>query len=79
MVMATIIGMPEQLSDSDRAILTFEAHAPRAIGSKEEAITTQLGLTPVRYYQKLNLLLDDPSALSEFPQLVRRLQRLRDR
>nr|WP_083584181.1 DUF3263 domain-containing protein [Corynebacterium sp. NML130628] len=77
--MPTIIGMPEQLSDSDRAILNFEAHAPRAIGAKEEAITTQLGLTPVRYYQKLNLLLDAPSALAEFPQLVRRLQRLRDR
>ena len=71
--------MPEQLSDSDRAILTFEAHAPRAIGAKEEAITPQLGLTQVRDYQKLHLLLDDPSALSEFPQLVRRLQRLRDR
>ncbi|WP_018018199.1 DUF3263 domain-containing protein [Corynebacterium capitovis] len=66
------------LSPDDLAVLDFEASAPRGLGAKEEAIRTQLGLTPVRYYQRLNVLLDSPDALAQRPQLIRRLQRLRD-
>ncbi|MEX3504621.1 DUF3263 domain-containing protein [Corynebacterium sp. LK2510] len=66
------------LSPDDLAILDFEASAPRAVGAKEEAIRQRLDLTPVRYYQRLNVLLDAPEALAARPQLVRRLQRIRD-
>lgn len=66
-----------ELADSDRAILDFEAAAPRNIGIKEEKIRAQLGLTPIRYYHRLNMLIDAPAASREYPQLVARLQRLR--
>lgn len=75
MVMLYILGM---LSQTDIAVLDFAAHAPRSLGAREEAIQRELGLTPVRYYQRLNALLDSPDALKSSPQLVRRLQRLRD-
>ena len=74
-VMRYILGM---LSPSDLAVLDFEASAPRTFGAKEEAIRRELGLAPIRYYQRLNMLLDSPEALAARPQLVRRLQRLRD-
>lgn len=66
------------LSDLDAAILEFESHAPRDIGAKEEAIRTQLDITPVRYHQRLNVLLDNPAAHASYPLLVTRLRRLRD-
>lgn len=66
------------LADDDLALLDFEARAPRPLGAKEEAIRRELGISPVRYFQRLNGLLDSPDALAARPQLVRRLQRLRD-
>ena len=65
------------LSEQDVAILDFEAHAPRAVGRKEEAIRAQLDLTPVRYHQRLNALLALPAAQQYAPVLVGRLRRLR--
>lgn len=70
--------MPSTLSDSDRTLLDFEARAPRSLGAKEEAIRQELGLTPTRYYQRLNLLLESPDVLAYAPQLVRRLRAVRD-
>ncbi|QPK84358.1 DUF3263 domain-containing protein [Corynebacterium qintianiae] len=66
------------LSDADLTLLDFEAAAPRSVGAKEDAIRSSLGLTPIRYYQRLNVLLDSAEALAARPQLVRRLQRVRD-
>ncbi|MCG7278905.1 DUF3263 domain-containing protein [Corynebacterium imitans] len=77
--MPTILSMPSTLSDSDRTLIDFEARAPRSLGAKEEAIRQELGLTPTRYYQRLNLLLESPDALAYAPQLVRRLRALRER
>lgn len=68
----------QSLSDLDAAILEFESHAPRDIGAKEEAIRTQLDISPVRYHQRLNVLLEVPAAHSSYPLLVARLRRLRD-
>ncbi|MDU0479008.1 DUF3263 domain-containing protein [Staphylococcus chromogenes] len=67
-----------QLTDEDRALLTFESNAPRNIGMKEENIREQFGISPMRYYHRLNQLIDTPAASAEFPQLVSRLRRLRD-
>lgn len=62
----------------DLAVLDFAGRAPRSLGAREDAIRTELGLSPFRYYQRLNALIDSPEALAERPQLVRRLQRIRD-
>lgn len=67
------------LDDADLTLLDFEATAPRSVGAKEDAIRSELGLSPIRYYQRLNVLLDSPDALAARPQLVRRLQRIRDK
>ncbi len=67
------------LSDLDAAILDFEETAPRSIGRKEEAIRAQLDISPVRYHQRLNLLLDAPAAAQSHPLLVARLRRLREK
>ncbi|AKK09776.1 DUF3263 domain-containing protein [Corynebacterium testudinoris] len=72
------LGMSE-LSESDARLLAFEERAPRSAGTKEEAIRAQLGISPVRYYQRLNLLIDVPAAMSAHPVLLSRLRRVRDR
>ena len=76
--MAYSLGMPD-LSDPDARLLAFEERAPRSVGAKEEAIRAQLGISPVRYYQRLNLLIDVPAAMSAHPSLTARLRRIRDR
>ncbi len=47
-------------------------------GAKERVIREELGLVPVRYYQLLNALLDDPRALAHDPVTVNRLRRIRE-
>ena len=66
-----------QLTDRDRAILEFEKHWWRFGGAKQQAIREQLQLSPTRYYQVLNDLVDDPAALLAELVVVRRLQRQR--
>lgn len=65
------------LADLDRAILDFEARWWKYPGRKEQAILDELGLTGVRYYQRLNALLDEPDALAYAPAVVNRLRRRR--
>ncbi|MGA4802381.1 DUF3263 domain-containing protein [Streptomyces lavendulocolor] len=75
-------GRPEPggrpgLTDRDRAVLAVERRSWPGPGAKERAIREQLGLSPTRYYQLLNALLDDPAALAHDPVTVNRLRRLR--
>ena len=49
------------MTDDDRALLDFAAKWWQAAGNQHDAITAELGLTPTRYYQRLNKLLDDPA------------------
>ena len=56
-------------------ILALEQQFFRTAGAKEEQIT-QMGLTPVRYYQLLVALIATPEAMAADPVLVKRLQRL---
>jgi hypothetical protein len=58
-------------------MLTFERQWWRSAGAKETAIPDTFGVTPTRYYQVLNALVDRPAALAADPLLVRRLRRLR--
>lgn len=69
--------MASTLSERDRAILDFEGTWAKHVGAKEEAIRQQLGLSPARYYQLLNRVIDDAAALEYDTMLVKRLQRLR--
>ena len=67
------------MSDEDRIILTIEANRYMQSGHKDAAIAAQLGISPTRYYQRLNDLLDSRDALEHSPALVNRLRRLRSR
>ncbi|TRV77249.1 DUF3263 domain-containing protein [Streptomyces sp. 130] len=66
------------LSDRDRAVLAVERQSWAGAGAKERAIRERLGLSPTRYYQLLNALLDDRRALEEDPVTVNRLRRVRE-
>lgn len=66
------------LTARDRGILDFERDWTRHAGAKEDAVHAEFGLTPARYYQVLNALLDSPAALAYDPMLVKRLQRMRE-
>ncbi|MDY3126980.1 MAG: DUF3263 domain-containing protein [Corynebacterium sp.] len=65
------------LPESDRLLLDFEARAPRSIALKEAAIRAELGLSPVRYFQRLNQIIETKAALAHNPVLVNRLLRRR--
>ena len=67
------------LSDRDRAILDFERSWWLEPGPKEVAIKTRFDLSPTRYYQVLNDLLESADAIAYDPLVVRRLRRLRER
>ena len=67
------------LTDRDRAILDFERSWWTLPGPKETAIRDQFELSPTRYYQVLNELIDSSDALDYDPLVVRRLRRMRDR
>ena len=61
----------------DREILAFERQWWRFAGAKEAAIRETFDMSPTRYYQVLNALIDRPEALAADPLLVRRLRRMR--
>ncbi|GAA3361926.1 MULTISPECIES: DUF3263 domain-containing protein [Saccharopolyspora] len=65
------------MNDVDQAILAFESEFWRYPGSKDRVIQERFGLSPTRYYQRLNRLLDEPEALAQQPVLVKRLLRMR--
>lgn len=66
------------LSDLETRILDFERSWWRYAGAKESAIKELFDLTPARYYQLLNDLIDRDDALEAAPILVKRLRRLRE-
>lgn len=65
------------LSRREHDMLAFERQWWRRPGAKETAIRDRFSMTPTRYYQVLNALVDRPDALAADPMLVRRLRRLR--
>ncbi len=71
--------MTEDASDErSRAILDLERTAWQFSVPKEREIRERLRMSPARYHQLLNRLIDRPEALAYDPMLVRRLRRLRD-
>ncbi|GHB68029.1 hypothetical protein GCM10010331_64960 [Streptomyces xanthochromogenes] len=68
----------DDLDARARAVLRMEAHPWPTPGAKERAIREELGVSPTRYYQLLNALLNDTRALAHDPVTVNRLRRIRD-
>ncbi|GAB3172605.1 hypothetical protein GCM10027162_15320 [Streptomyces incanus] len=68
----------ERLARRERDVIALERRGFLGPGAKERAIREELGLSPVRYYQLLNALLDDPRALAHDPVTVNRLRRVRE-
>ncbi|MEV5882616.1 DUF3263 domain-containing protein [Streptomyces sp. NPDC052020] len=71
-------GAPGRLGERELRVLALERRGFPGPGAKERAIREELGLAPVRYYQVLNALLDDPRALAADPVTVNRLRRVRE-
>ncbi|NIL77680.1 DUF3263 domain-containing protein [Rhodococcus sp. B10] len=59
-------------------MLEIEKRFYKSQAGKEVDIALELMISPVRYYQLLNELLDNPEALAAEPVLVNRLRRIRD-
>ena len=72
------ISNNSSLNDLETRILDFERSWWRYAGAKESAIKELFDLTPARYYQLLNDLIDRDDALAASPILVKRLRRLRE-
>ncbi|HET9382768.1 MAG TPA: DUF3263 domain-containing protein [Streptomyces sp.] len=70
-------GTDGGLGARERDVLALERRGFAGPGAKERAVREELGLAPVRYYQLLNALLDDPRALAADPVTVNRLRRVR--
>ncbi|MFG1790208.1 DUF3263 domain-containing protein [Nocardia sp. NPDC049149] len=70
-------GDSDGLSRREHDILAFERQWWKYAGAKEEAIRELFGMSPTRYYQVLNAVVDRQEALAADPMLVKRLRRLR--
>lgn len=68
---------PPELSDQDLAVLDLARRQWAGPGARDRAIRERLGISPTRYFQLLNALLDDPRALAHDPLTVNRLRRAR--
>ncbi|KOG35244.1 MULTISPECIES: DUF3263 domain-containing protein [Streptomyces] len=71
-------GDESALGEREQALLALERRSWPGPGAKERAVRERLGLSPTRYYQLLNALLDDPRALAHDPVTVNRLRRVRE-
>jgi hypothetical protein len=67
-----------RLDRRSRALLDFERDWRLHEGRKEEALRDRFGISPARYYQLLNRVIDRPESESYDPLTVRRLRRRRD-
>ncbi len=65
------------LDERGQRILDFEREWWRHAGAKEQAVREYFDVSPTRYYQLLNRVIDDDTALAYDPMLVKRLRRLR--
>jgi hypothetical protein len=65
------------LTRREHDILAFERQWWKYAGAKEAAIRELFGMSPTRYYQVLNAVVDRQEALAADPMLVKRLRRLR--
>ncbi|MBK1785336.1 DUF3263 domain-containing protein [Prauserella cavernicola] len=67
----------EGLSQREHEVLAFERQWWKYAGAKEQAIRELFGMSPTRYYQILNQLIDKQEAMRADPMLVKRLRKMR--
>jgi hypothetical protein len=67
-----------QLSELESRILEFERQWWQYAGAKESSIRELFQMSPSRYYEILNHLIDRDEALVAAPMLVKRLRRMRE-
>lgn len=67
------------LTDRDRALLDLAGREPgyALVGAFEQAVLEETGLSPTRFWQRINALLDEPAAWEYAPVVCGRLARLR--
>lgn len=66
------------LSERERAMLDFERRWWTQSSNKAERIRQEFEVSPVRYFQQLNALIERPEALEYDPVTVRSLLRRRE-
>lgn len=66
-----------EMVERDLEILDFERQWWEYAGGKEAAIRERFGMSALRYYQRLNWIIDQPEALDHDTLLVKRLRRAR--
>lgn len=66
----------DSLTDHDRAILAMERQFWKTVGAKEETIRDHLGMTPIRYYQRLAQIVWSSAAAAYDPVTTHRLRRI---
>ena len=59
-----------ELDRREREILAFEGQWWKYAGAKEQAVRELFDMSPTRYYQVLNALIDKPEALAAEPLLI---------
>ncbi|ASR38253.1 hypothetical protein BAY61_28235 [Prauserella marina] len=67
----------DALSQREQEVLAFERQWWKYAGAKEQAIRELFGMSPTRYYQILNRLVDKQEAMRADPMLVKRLRKVR--
>ena len=70
-------NQPGGLTPVERRILEVERRRFKHQGSKEKAIIAA-GFTPIAYYQRLNVMLDDERVHAAAPQIIDVLRARRD-
>ncbi|WP_315431826.1 DUF3263 domain-containing protein [uncultured Rothia sp.] len=70
-------NQPGGLTPVERRILEVERRRFKHQGSKEKAIIAA-GFTPIAYYQRLNVMLDDERVHAVAPQIIDVLRARRD-
>jgi hypothetical protein len=65
------------LTDTQKAMLDLAGQSFKYAGSLEDQAKQQFGLTPTRYWQEVNRLIQTQHALAYRPALVQRLSQRR--
>lgn len=65
------------LTDTQKAMLDLAGQSFKYAGSLEDQAKQQFGLTPTRYWQEVNRLINTPDAHQHSPALARRLTQAR--
>ena len=63
------------LTERDMAIIEFERSAWKSSETKQKSIRQTFSISPARYYQLRDSLLDKPEAVQFDPMVIKRLQR----